>query len=67
MTLDLRTGSPKVVFSFVRETVRESVIQVEETLEDEILEDRTSFISEFKNLMRGQSFENERGCDEIMQ
>ena len=71
MTLNLTSGVPKIVFLRIGESLRDSMINNEinvyETDDDEIRLNRTSVNSEFKRMMRGQSFENRRGCDEIMQ
>ncbi len=40
---------------------------IDEKTDDAIYENRTSVNSQFQRMMRGQSFENECGCDEIMQ
>ncbi len=59
------------MFSRIKESSRDSLnysdIEVIETVEDEICLTDTDVKSEYKLMMRGQSFENERGCDEIMQ
>ena len=49
------------------ESARESKVCFYDQIGDEILEFRTTILSEFECLKRGQSFENKRGCDEIMQ
>ena len=58
------------MFSRIRESLRESIvnsdIEIDDKNDDEILLTITSAESELKHMMRGQSFENERGCDEIM-
>ncbi len=38
-----------------------------ENVYDEIIESSSSINFELRRMTRGQSFENERGCDEIMQ
>ena len=66
MTLDLSTGVPKVIFSRTRENFRESINGNEEIVEDETIESSSSINLEIMR-PRGQSLENELGCDEIMQ
>jgi hypothetical protein len=62
---------PKIVFLRIKESSRDSLIksdiEVNETVEDEICLADTSVNTELKHMIRGQSFENERGCDLIMQ
>jgi hypothetical protein len=71
MTLDMTSGVPKIVFSRVIETERDSMIngdiEIDDKNDEEVCQNRSSVNSEFQRMMRGQSFENERGCDEIMQ
>ena len=67
MTLDVSNGVPYVMFSRIRESFRNSDIIIEDSVENEILSNRTSANSEYQIMLRGQSFENERGCNEIVQ
>jgi hypothetical protein len=71
MTLDMTKGVPKIVFSRIRESLRDSMInsdfEVAENVNDEIIDSSSSIDFELHRMKRGQSFENERGCDEIMQ
>ncbi len=63
MTLDMTSGVPKIVFS----RIRSSDFEVEENVNDEIIESSSSINFELQHMTRSQSYENERGCDEIMQ
>jgi hypothetical protein len=62
MTLDLTSGVPKVVFS------RNTQIDIEfvENDDEEIIESSGSIDFEIHRWTRGQSLDNERGCDEIV-
>ncbi len=59
------------MFSRIGESARDTLvnndIEIVETVENEICLADTSVNTEFKQMIRGQSFENERGCDFIMQ
>jgi hypothetical protein len=67
MTLNLRTGVPKLVLLRMKDSVVKSEILVVETIGDESRTSSTlSQNSELKFLMRSQSYENERGCYEIV-
>ena len=63
MTLDMTSGVPKIVFS----RIRSSDFEIEENVNDEIIESSSSISFELQRMTRSQSYENERGCDEIMQ
>jgi hypothetical protein len=71
MTLDITSGGLKFIFSRIRESVSDSLVssenEIEEAIDGEILLTTTSAKSELNRMKRGQSYENERGCDEIMQ
>ncbi len=66
MTLDMTSGVPKIVFSHITESFIDNSIEIEASVEVSIIESDSSINNEIQRMTRGQSLENERGCDEIM-